>query len=277
MQPVRSAAQALAAWHAMGVHAPGDTVMPAEPWCLLHQMCDALTGTQSASTPNPAALHLRLAQHWGCDTQNAELLRSALVLCADHELNASSFATRVVASTGAGLHACVGAGLAALSGPLHGGMTERLRTHWSEWLHSPAIAPSLQALLEAGSNGQAAPYCSGFGHPLYPAGDPRSACLLAQLPRDAHRERLLEQVYATTGLRPSLDFGLVAVEQALALPAGAAFVLFALGRCAGWIAHALEQQATGQLIRPRAHYTGVQPVDGMPEATTAPSGRIIRF
>lgn len=193
--------------------------------------------------------------------------------------NASSFATRVVASTGASLHASVGAGLAALSGPLHGGMTRHISAHWDEWHGRPpkaALAASLQALLEARQTGQTPHYMAGFGHPLYPSGDPRSAYLLALLPFDSRRENLIDQVHATTGLHPSLDYSLVAIERALHLPPGAAFVLFALGRTVGWIAHALEQQATGQLIRPRAQYTGAQPATDM-EAAPTQLGRIIRF
>ncbi|WP_370679021.1 citrate synthase family protein [Comamonas sp. GB3 AK4-5] len=288
----RSADQALAAWHGMGLQSQAGQAPrqpPAGAWVLLHQMCDALTGTTPPSHASYvqamqdgtglAALHLRLAAHWCTDRQGTDLLRRALVLCADHELNASSFAARVVASTGASLHASVGAGLAALSGPLHGGMTQQIAAHWQEWHRTPSFPASLQTLLQATQTGKTPNYCAGFGHPLYPTGDPRSISLLAQLPPDADRERLVHRVLATTGLHPSLDYSLVAVEHALALPAGAAFVLFALGRTAGWIAHVLEQKASGQLIRPRAQYTG--PVPQMPQelplSEISTPRRVIRF
>ncbi|WP_255439685.1 citrate synthase family protein [Comamonas sp. Z3] len=284
----RSAAQALATWFGMAT-------VPRNHLALLHCMGDVLLGLPppaSASSSKPSAqtvtlapLHQRLAASWQIAADSdakvdaTNVLRSALVLCADHELNASSFATRVVASTGASLHASVGAGLAALSGPLHGGMTRHISAHWDEWHGRPpkaALAASLQALLEARQTGQTPHYMAGFGHPLYPSGDPRSAYLLALLPFDSRRENLIDQVHATTGLHPSLDYSLVAIERALRLPPGAAFVLFALGRTVGWIAHALEQQATGQLIRPRAQYTGAQPATDM-EAAPTQLGRIIRF
>lgn len=284
----RSAAQALATWFGMAT-------VPRNHLALLHCMGDVLLGQPppaSASSSKPSAqtvtlapLHQRLAVSWQIAADSdakvdaTNVLRSALVLCADHELNASSFATRVVASTGASLHASVGAGLAALSGPLHGGMTRHISAHWDEWHGRPpkaALAASLQALLEARQTGQTPHYMAGFGHPLYPSGDPRSAYLLALLPFDSRRENLIDQVHATTGLHPSLDYSLVAIERALRLPPGAAFVLFALGRTVGWIAHALEQQATGQLIRPRAQYTGAQPATDM-EAAPTQLGRIIRF
>ncbi|MBS3021246.1 hypothetical protein DJFAAGMI_04010 [Comamonas sp. PE63] len=284
----RCAAQALATWFGMAT-------VPGNHLALLHCMGDVLLGLPppaSASSSKPSAqpvtlvpLHQRLAASWQIDADAdanvdaANVLRSALVLCADHELNASSFAARVVASTGASLHASVGAGLAALSGPLHGGMTQHISAHWEEWHGRPPktpLAASLLALLEATQTGQTPHYLAGFGHPLYPSGDPRSAYLLALLPFDSQRENLIDQVHATTGLHPSLDYSLVAIERALRLPPGAAFVLFALGRTAGWIAHALEQQATGQLIRPRAQYTGAQPTTDV-EAAPTQLGRIIRF
>jgi len=265
---------------------PAALAQPAGAWVLLHQMCDALTGT--APPPGTtyaqamqdgtrlAALHLRLAAHWCTDPQGADLLRRTLVLCADHELNASSFAARVVASTGANLHACVGAGLAALSGPLHGGMTQQIAAHWQEWHSDPALAASLQALLQSTQAGQTPSFCAGFGHPLYPTGDPRSIGLLARLPPNAARAHLVQRVLTATGLHPSLDYSLVAVEHALALSPGAAFALFPLGRTAGWIAHALEQKASGHLLRPRAQYTGPPPATPQPPATPVP-GRVIRF
>src|SRR5690606_24250469 len=94
----------------------------------------------------------------------------------------------------------------------------------------------------------------GFGHPLYPDGDPRAATLLAGLPD----ERMLDfvaTVEAGTGLKASVDVGLFALERAYRLPAGAGISLFAAGRSVGWVAHAIEQTESGRLIRPRARFT----------------------
>jgi citrate synthase len=96
----------------------------------------------------------------------------------------------------------------------------------------------------------------GFGHRLYPDGDPRAAALLAALAPGAWWQALLRAVWELTGLRPNVDFALVALEREAGLPAGSALALFAAGRTAGWIAHALEQRADGRLIRPRAIYAG---------------------
>ena len=292
----RSASQALASWY--GVHADTDNDADAvtgahgpssalQLGALLLLMCDVLCGATVqplasyanalSKNESSAIIHLRLAQYWHLNADNASTLRRALVLCADHELNASSFAVRVAASTGASLHACVGTGLATLSGPLHGGMTAVIRQHWEAWHTAPAasLAPSLAQLLEATRLGLTPNYCAGFGHPLYPQGDPRSHHLLQHLPPCPARSQLLQAVYTSTGLHPSLDYALVATERSLQLPPGAAFVLFALGRTAGWLAHALEQRASGQLIRPRAQYTGPAPATDPPNPQLP--GRVVRF
>lgn len=99
----------------------------------------------------------------------------------------------------------------------------------------------------------------GFGHALYPEGDPRAEALLAQFEPPAALLGLRNAVAGATGLRPNVDFALVALSEALNLPRDAPFALFATARCAGWIAHAIEQVQTGGLIRPRARYAGVTP------------------
>ncbi|WP_169717479.1 citrate synthase family protein [Comamonas serinivorans] len=284
----RQVALALARWHAPHAlaHAAWPDVRTPDglAWAMLGHMATALLDDEPVGSPRGAdpgeALHRRLARRWGASAHAADVLRRALVLCADHELNASSFAVRVVASSGASLHASLGAGLAALSGPLHGGMTQRIEAQWDAWHGRTAaqgLSPSLRAQLARRPGGLAPGYCAGFGHPLYPQGDPRAASLLRQLPPDAARERLLAQVLAHTGQHPSLDYALVAVRRALHLPMGSAFVLFALGRTVGWIAHAQEQRDSGQLIRPRARYVGVAPQADQPPEPTWPGARRVHF
>jgi len=288
----RSPDQALSAWHSLPTSEP-TLASPGWPRPLLQQMLWVLTGLPpppGAAPPQAERLvHQQLAALWRVDAAGESTLRQALVLCADHELNASSFAARVVASTGASLHASLGAGLAALTGPLHGGMTAVIDQHWDDWHAAPragdALHPSLTQLLADTRTHGSPHYCAGFGHPLYPAGDPRSQRLISLLPADAHRNALLATVHRQTGLHPSLDYALVAIQRGLGLPAGAAFVLFALGRTAGWLAHALEQRDSGQLIRPRAQYVGL-PAQTDAQAENPAStdntvgripGRIIRF
>lgn len=185
----------------------------------------------------------------------ADALRHALVLCADHELNASTFAARVAASTGADVHAAIGAALGAFSGPLHGGVTERVEALLAE-IGQPARAE--RVMHERLRRGEAIP---GFGHPFYRAGDPRARPLvelaraLAPARSPARAALALVDAAAAAGRpAPNLDLGLVALAAALGLPRGAAAAIFAVGRAAGWVAHILEQQETGHLLRPRARY-----------------------
>ena len=102
-------------------------------------------------------------------------------------------------------------------------------------------------------------YLPGFGHPLYPNGDPRAVALLEDVPIDRTLKELEEAVLAATGLPPNIDFALAALARAHALDENAPFCLFALGRAIGWSAHAMEQVGQGGLIRPRARYQGDEP------------------
>lgn len=203
------------------------------------------------AAPSAAPIHAQCGKAWRCDEAGADIIRAALILCADHELNASSFTARCVASTGASLRSAVIGGLAALSGSRHGGMTTRVEALWRSLEGEAQPAAALRRMLEAGAE------IPGFGHPLYPDGDIRAAAILARLaPRLPEAMAIAEAVEGLTGRRPSVDFALVALRRALKLPEGAAFALFALGRSVGWIAQALEQREDGGLIRPRAVYVG---------------------
>jgi citrate synthase len=187
----------------------------------------------------------------------ARAIERTLILVADHELNASTFATRVVASTGADLYACVTGGLAALTGPRHGAFSDRVEALLDEVGEPENAREAIQART---SRGEALP---GFGHPLYPSGDPRVPPLFDLAEQATARSLRLATLRAVVremerGKRepPNLDFGLVAVIHALGLPRGSATALFAIGRTAGWIAHALEQREAAHLLRPRAEYVG---------------------
>lgn len=222
---------------------------------VLGLVCAAAAGV--AAMPGVAA-HEVFARAWGLDARRAGLVRRALVLSADHELNVSTFAVRVVASTGASLAACVTAGLAAIGGPLHGGVSAQV----SAMLAEPGmLARPTQAIARRLARGEMLP---GFGHRLYPDGDPRAAALLAALGPARPWRTVIAAAEAAIGHRANIDAAGAVLEAAEALPAGAALALFAAGRTAGWIAHALEQHRQGALIRPRASYAGPSPGQGPP-------------
>lgn len=214
-----------------------------------------------AQPPYAGPVHRLLANSWKPGDENfAELVRAALVVCADHELNVSAFAARVVASTGAHLHATVCSGLAALSGPRHGGATARTHALIADAGEAPSVREFIETRWQRGDD------LPGFGHALYPHGDPRAAEILARLrqtqtgtPMMSRLEEIIEVAEEISGQRPNIDFLLASICQVHGLPATPALVMFAAGRLAGWLAHALEQQALGRLIRPRASYTGVPP------------------
>jgi citrate synthase len=210
------------------------------------------------ATVDPAT---RLLESFGAPLTLARgrLVNAALVLSADHELNASTFAARVAASTGADLQACLLAALATFLGPRHGGASRALEAVLDE-VARPGRAEAVVRARTARGDG-----IPGFGHALYPAGDPRAATLLALVAEapSGPRLRTLSAVIDATarlrGDRPNIDAALVAACLALGLPPGAAISLFAVGRTAGWVAHVLEQRESPTVLRPRARYVGPLP------------------
>ena len=224
---------------------------------LLDVAADAVCG-EVESGP----IHQRLARAWGLGASGTDLIRRALVLLADHELNASTFAARVAASTGASLAASALAGLSALSGPRHGGAHLAVATLAAEAERlgpRDAVAARLAfwtSMPDPRPKGTETP---GFGHPLYPDGDPRARALMESFSAPSAYLDLSAAVNEATGARDNVDFAIAAMAKSLDLPRDAPFTLFAIARCAGWVAHAMEQSATGDLIRPRARYAGPPP------------------
>jgi citrate synthase len=231
-------------------------------WRIVQLVADAAAPTQRRL----ARVEEQLARAWHAAPPDADILRAALILCADHELNVSSFTARCVASAGAHPYAVVTAGLAALEGPRHGGATARVEAMLSALRRARSLPSAVAARLRRGDT------VDGFGHPLYPAGDPRAMALLGFLRERYPADReyrfvaaCAEAIGSATDDRPNLDFALAATTRVLRLPEGSPLALFAIGRSIGWIGHAIEQYAIGQLIRPRAKYVGVVPSDpGMP-------------
>lgn len=223
---------------------------------ILRLLAAAVTGQPLSDRP----IHEQVATAWNVPPEHAPLIRAALVLSADHEFNASAFAARVVASTGANLYGSTMAGLVAINGPRHGGLTRRV----AGLLADLAEKPDIDAEIARRVSGRI--YIPGFGHQLYPDGDVRALVLFA-LMRElvpgsaelAFAERVASAVEQQIDRKPTVDFATVTLARVLDLPKDSALALFLLGRTVGWIAHAIEQAAHGALIRPRARYTGPRP------------------
>ncbi|HEY0014701.1 MAG TPA: citrate/2-methylcitrate synthase [Longimicrobium sp.] len=248
----------------------------------------------AAAGPAGGSIAARLANAWAAGPQSLDeavdlravtgLIDAALVLLADHELNVTAFATRVVASAGASPYAALAAGLASLEGTRHAGdnrfeivlrEAESLLEPWtpSGGDDQPAAEPIRAYVARLIRQRGKVP---GFRHPLYPDGDPRAALLL-RLIRErfggpgrsrtlAAADALAAAVEEMEGTRPSVDFALVTLCRLIGAPPAAPLALFAVGRTAGLVAHALEQYRTERSLRPRARYVGVPPLDPAPPA-----------
>jgi citrate synthase len=225
----------------------------------------------SPLAPDPAlsqaADTLRMLRGEAPTAAEAAALDSYLVTVADHGLNASTFAARVVASTRAGLVSAVLAGISALKGPLHGGAPGPV-IEMLDAIGEPANARAwLEDALDRGER------LMGFGHRIYRVRDPRADALkqaIARLGADAGRLRHAEAVEQAAlailrerkpgrSLETNVEFYTALLLEALGFPPEAFTCVFALGRTVGWLAHAREQIETGRLIRPQSLYVGPQP------------------
>jgi citrate synthase len=204
---------------------------------------------------NADSIDAALASAWRVP-RATELLRAALIACADHELNVSTFVARCVASAGSSPYNVVLAGLAALEGTKHGGTTARVDASWEALRRSADLRAAFTDRLRRGE------IIEGFGHPLYPSGDPRATLLLTMLPKGkpaTFARDVAAAAQAVIGEAPTVDFALVAIARALGLPSDAALTLFAISRTIGWIGHAIEQYEANAIIRTRAKYVGPTP------------------
>jgi citrate synthase len=216
-----------------------------------------IVATMLNRAPSAEPLHLQIANAWSADNKHAaDLIRRALVLLADHELNASTFTVRCAASTGLNLYDAVIAGLAALKGPRHGGAGV-LASRLVKTMVDHDVEPVIRERVALGER------FAGFGHGVYKRGDPRAMSLLDALtragaPRKFTRE-IPERIAEATGEFVNIDYALAVLVHALRMPVGSELALFAMARSVGWVAHASEQLQHGKLIRPRARYVGPAP------------------
>ncbi|MGB3501352.1 MAG: citrate synthase family protein [Mesorhizobium sp.] len=210
--------------------------------------------------PSPEPIHQQVADAWmPGDPRAPELLRRALVLLADHELNASTWTVRCGVSTGLTLYDGLIAGLVALKGPRHGGAGP-LAAMMAAELCDGDLAANIRERVALGER------IAGFGHTVYKDGDPRADVLLAALVKAGADPRIAVEAPAliteATGLYPNIDYALAVLMRMFGLPVGHETALFAIARATGWIAHAIEQLESGALIRPHARYVGPQPGRG---------------
>jgi citrate synthase len=196
----------------------------------------------------------------------------AMILHAEHEMNASTFTARVVAGTGADLTAAVVAAIAALGGPLHGGANEAAMQMF-ERFGSPERTPAeVHGMLERHEK------LFGFGHPLYRAYDPRALVLKRISEEFSHdggepdwyaiTEAAERTVFEEKGLYPNVDLYSGSVYRYLGIPTELYTPLFAASRVAGWAAHVLEQHADNKIIRPSAEYVGAPRRQWLSDART---------
>ncbi|SLN55162.1 citrate synthase [Oceanibacterium hippocampi] len=234
--------------------------------------------------PRPGATHvadfLRMLDGRDAEPEIVRALETYLVTVSDHGMNASTFAARVVASTAAGVISSVVAAICALKGPLHGGAPGPVLDMLDEIAASggaDAIRPWLEARMAGGER------LMGFGHRIYRRRDPR-ADVLKTVVRGlgtGHRRlafaaeveatalAILGERYPDRRLDTNVEFYTAILLDAVGLDRALFTPAFAMGRVLGWTAHALEQAATGRLIRPASHYVGSLP-DGM-EAPLVPA------
>ncbi|GLW28186.1 citrate/2-methylcitrate synthase [Actinoplanes regularis] len=189
--------------------------------------------------------------------KDRRVLEAALILLADHDIAASTLAARVAASTRAHPYAVISAGLAALDGPLHGAASEHVYPLLARAVDGADPVAIVSEHLRSGGG------IPGFGHPLYPSGDPRATVLLDLLGDHPVREAaagLADAVRTRSGILPNIDLALAALTLRHDMPADAGEAIFAVARTAGWLAHALEEYANRPArFRPTGQYSGLPP------------------
>jgi citrate synthase len=194
------------------------------------------------------------------DKVAVEALDKALVLHADHELNASTFAARVTVATLTDIYSGITSAIGTLKGPLHGGANEAVMAMLEEIGTYENIEPYINAKLEKKEK------VMGFGHRVYKNGDPRAKHLqkmsheLGKITGNMNwynmSIKIEDIVTKQKGLKPNVDFYSASVYTSLEIPRDLFTPIFAISRCSGWTAHILEQYADNRLIRPRAEYVG---------------------
>ena len=232
---------------------------------------------QAAVEPDPSLGHaanfLWMLRGEAPSEEEARAFEVAMILHAEHELNASTFTARVVAGTNADMHSAVVAAICALKGPIHGGANQAAMGMFEEFGSVAGVAEGVRGRLEAKKP------LYGFGHPLYRAMDPRAPILrrLSEQFADGSEPSYLEiaaaaehEARAQKGLWPNVDLYSGVLYRSLGIPTDLFIPLFQMSRVAGQCAHVLEQHAGGKIIRPSSEYVG-EPLREFPVSSSARS------